>query len=180
MPPQRVGLLRRFSLKTGVDFAHFGLETGMVYEGITVVHQCVRCFNSKWKKCNMRIRKYISRNRYRFSLSNDDTISVLCKRVMLRFVTTSMTENGCGKWHFLVWNRVRIRRTGRHTPTKNSQKYPPPPEESYRIGVHTKRILFRVGTKSCPVQCEYSLKRRDGTQNWASPLPSFFFQILQT
>ena len=27
---------------------------------------------------------------------------------------------------FLVWNRVRIWRTGRHTPTKNSQDYPPP------------------------------------------------------
>ena len=26
--------------------------------------------------------------------------------------------------HFLVWNRVRIWRTGRHTPTKNSQEYP--------------------------------------------------------
>ena len=27
-------------------------------------------------------------------------------------------ENGCEKWHFLVWNRVGIWRTGRHTPTK--------------------------------------------------------------
>ena len=27
--------------------------------------------------------------------------------------------------HFLVWNRVRIWKTGRHTPTKNSQEYPP-------------------------------------------------------
>ena len=30
------------------------------------------------------------------------------------------SENGCGKWHILVWNKLRIRRTGRHTPTKNS------------------------------------------------------------
>ena len=35
---------------------------------------------------------------------------------MLRFVTTSNSENGCRKWHFGVWNRVRIRRAGRHTP----------------------------------------------------------------
>ena len=35
------------------------------------------------------------------------------------------SENECGKWHFLVWNRVRIWRTGRHTPTKNSHEYPP-------------------------------------------------------
>ena len=37
------------------------------------------------------------------------------------------SENGYEKWNFLVWNRVRIRRTRRHTPTKNSLEYPPPP-----------------------------------------------------
>ena len=35
MPPQRVGFLRRFGLKTGINFAHFGLESGMVFEGTT-------------------------------------------------------------------------------------------------------------------------------------------------
>ena len=43
-----VGFLRCFGLKTGIDFAHFGPESGMVYEGTTVVRQCVRHFNSKW------------------------------------------------------------------------------------------------------------------------------------
>ena len=38
-----------------------------------------------------------------------------------------MSENGCEKWHFLALSRVRIWITGRHTPTKNSQEYPPPP-----------------------------------------------------
>ena len=47
VPPLWVGFLRRFGLKTGIDFAHFGLESGMVYEGTTVVCQCVRRFNSK-------------------------------------------------------------------------------------------------------------------------------------
>ena len=28
----RVGFLRRFGLKTGIHFAHFGLESGMVFE----------------------------------------------------------------------------------------------------------------------------------------------------
>ena len=42
-----VGFLRCFGLKTGIDFAHFGPESGMVYEGTTVVCQCVRHFNSK-------------------------------------------------------------------------------------------------------------------------------------
>ena len=31
--------------------------------------------------------------------------------------------------HFLVCNRVRIWRTGRHTPTRNSRENPPPPGE---------------------------------------------------
>ena len=33
VPPQRVWFWRRFGLKTGLDFAHFGLESGMVYKG---------------------------------------------------------------------------------------------------------------------------------------------------
>ena len=36
-----------FGLKTGIDFAHLGLESGVVYEGTTVMYQCVRRFNSK-------------------------------------------------------------------------------------------------------------------------------------
>ena len=31
--PQRVGFLRRLDLKTGIDFAYFGLESGMVFKG---------------------------------------------------------------------------------------------------------------------------------------------------
>ena len=37
-----------FGRKTGIDFAHFGLELSMVYKGTKVVlYQCVRHFNSK-------------------------------------------------------------------------------------------------------------------------------------
>ena len=46
VPPQKVGFLRRFGLKTGIHFAHFGLQLGMVYEGTKIVYQCVRRFNS--------------------------------------------------------------------------------------------------------------------------------------
>ena len=31
VPPHRVEILRRFGLKKGIDFAHFGLESGMVW-----------------------------------------------------------------------------------------------------------------------------------------------------
>ena len=60
MPPQRnerVCFLCCFGLKKGIDVAHFGLESGIVYEGTTLC-------------------------------------SGLCKHVMLRFVTTSRSENG--------------------------------------------------------------------------------------
>ena len=41
VPPHRVGFLRRFGLKTGIHFAHFGLESGMVSEGL---RECMNVF----------------------------------------------------------------------------------------------------------------------------------------
>ena len=38
VPPHRVGFLCRFGLKTGIHFAHFGLELGVVFEGTTEVY----------------------------------------------------------------------------------------------------------------------------------------------
>ena len=35
VPPHRVEFLRRFGLKTGIHFAHFGMESGVVFEGTT-------------------------------------------------------------------------------------------------------------------------------------------------
>ena len=42
-----LGFLCRFGLKTGIDFAHFGLESGMVFKGTTGVYERIYCFNSK-------------------------------------------------------------------------------------------------------------------------------------
>ena len=36
-----------FGLKTDIDFAHFGLESSMVFEGVTGVHELNYRFNSK-------------------------------------------------------------------------------------------------------------------------------------
>ena len=47
MPPHRVGVLRRFGLKTSIHFAHFGLESGIVFEGTTGVYERIYRFNSK-------------------------------------------------------------------------------------------------------------------------------------
>ena len=40
--------MRRFGLKTGIDFAHIGLESGMVFEGTTGVYERIYRFSSKW------------------------------------------------------------------------------------------------------------------------------------
>ena len=39
VPPQRVWFLRLFGLKTGIDFAPFGLESGVVFEGTRGVYE---------------------------------------------------------------------------------------------------------------------------------------------
>ena len=44
VPPQRVVFLRRFGLKTGIDFAHFGLESGVVFKGTTGMCESILIF----------------------------------------------------------------------------------------------------------------------------------------
>ena len=46
--PRRVGFLHSFGLKTCLHFAHFGLESGWVFEGTTGVYEHFYPFNSKW------------------------------------------------------------------------------------------------------------------------------------
>ena len=57
-------------------------------------------------------------------LGNDDIVSAL--RPGLK-KGVDLRGQFCRVWKmtFLVWDRVRIWITGRHTPTKNSQEYPP-------------------------------------------------------
>ena len=44
VPYHRVGFLRPFCLKTGIHLAHFGLESGMVFEGTS--DQCILKYSS--------------------------------------------------------------------------------------------------------------------------------------
>ena len=47
--PIGVGFLGLFGLKTGIAFAHVGLESGMVFEASTTgVYERIYRFNSKW------------------------------------------------------------------------------------------------------------------------------------
>ena len=50
MPPHRVGFLRCFGLKTGIHFAHFGLESDMVFKGTTGVNERIYQFKFQMSK----------------------------------------------------------------------------------------------------------------------------------
>ena len=50
VPPQRVWVLGRFDLKTGIDFAYFGLELGMVFEGTLGVYKHIYHFSFEWPR----------------------------------------------------------------------------------------------------------------------------------
>ena len=47
VPPQSVWLLGLFGLKTAIHFAYFCLESGIVFEGTTGMHERSFRFNSK-------------------------------------------------------------------------------------------------------------------------------------
>ena len=113
VPHQKVCFLCRYSLKTGKDFTHFGLESGMAFEGTTGVYERIFCFKSKWK-----------RNREKYANS---------KWILRIFLLTfwskyewwhnfclGRSEKGCGNDIFMVWNRVRIWGIRWYSSTKNS------------------------------------------------------------
>ena len=59
MSPESVEFLRRFGLKTVIDFAHFGLESGVVFEGTTEVYERIYRFDSKLVR---KKEKYVNSN----------------------------------------------------------------------------------------------------------------------
>ena len=46
VPPQRVWLLSRFCLKTGIDFGYYGLKSGVVFKRTTRAYKRICLFNS--------------------------------------------------------------------------------------------------------------------------------------
>ena len=81
-----------------VDFVHFSLESGMVFEGTTGESWTYLSFQLQMNKnaSKMRIQNGFQEIfLLTFSnLSNDGIISAFAR-----------CENGWGNWHFLVWNR---------------------------------------------------------------------------
>ena len=68
-----------FGLNSGIHFAHFGMKSGMVFEGTTGGNECIYPFNSKRlrKKEKYTNSKWILRKPFGCcsNLSNNDIIS---------------------------------------------------------------------------------------------------------
>ena len=77
VPLKRVWVLGLFGLKTAIHFAHFCLESGIVFEGTTGVHGLSFRFNSNEEgNRNTRIRNAFEELFcLRSNLSNDDLIN---------------------------------------------------------------------------------------------------------
>ena len=93
----------------GIGFKQFCLESDVVFEGN---YRNVWTFQFQMKKKEFQMKK---KERY----VNSKWTSWSSNLSYFR------SENGCGKWHFLVWKRVRIWRNRMHTPTKSSQEQSP-------------------------------------------------------
>ena len=92
-----------------IGFKQFCLESDVVFEGN---YRNVWTFQFQMKKKEFQMKK---KERYVNS-------KWTCWSSNLSYFRS---ENGCGKWHFLVWKRVRIWINRMHTPTKNSQEQSP-------------------------------------------------------
>ena len=121
--PQRVWFLCHFGLKTGIDFDHYGIKSGMVFKGTTGAYKRICLFNSKWIVAEREVSK-IYHSSWMLSILefvidaklNYDTTKVW-KWV---WILESRSENGCGKW-------VRIWRNRAAHPYQEFRGVPPSP-----------------------------------------------------
>ena len=74
----------------------------MVFKGNTGVYERIYRFSSKWAR----------------KKRNNDDIFLRGRAWQCVWFLEARSENECEKWHFLVWNRVRIGRTGQQPQTK--------------------------------------------------------------
>ena len=145
VPPHH-RFLRRFGLITGLHFAHFGLESGMVFEETAGVYE--RIYSSYQFRMNKKEREMCD-----FEV---DFKKSFCWRSNPRRLATSQPHE------FLNENGYRFQRPGLKTsveidiiwseigswfgglgspppPHKNSQEYPPP--HSLHLFINTMRIV---------------------------------------
>ena len=84
-------MCRPKGLKTGIDFAHFGLESGMIFEGTTGVYECIYRFSPKWIR---KKEKYATSRPHEFR-------SEVWKRV---WILEARSENGCE--NDIFWSEI--------------------------------------------------------------------------
>ena len=84
--------------------------------------------------------------------------------------TGPRSENGCEKWHFLVWYMVRTWRTGRHTSSKNSHTHTRFPTRSFR-----NCVIITVQPENNVLRLERQQKRFLKTQ---FEFAYFYFSVL--
>ena len=137
--PQRVLFFKLFRSENGYRLRQFWSGIGYGFRGNYDSASLYSSFQFQISKKERVISEFEIDFKKSFrwvsNLGNYDIISVYLKIYVtfcgkphvwkLVWILDARSENGCGKWHCLVWNRARIWRTGRHTPTKNSQEYPP-------------------------------------------------------
>ena len=137
--PQRVLFFKLFRSENGYRLRQFWSGIGYGFRGNYDSASLYSSFQFQISKKERVISEFEIDFKKSFrwvsNLGKDDIISVYLKIYVtfcgkphvwkLVWILDARSENGCGKWHCLVWNRARIWRTGRDTPTKNSQEYPP-------------------------------------------------------
>ena len=77
-------------------------------------------------------------------------------------MTSCQSENGCEKWHFLVWNRVRIWRHRAAQPQKEFPGLPPSsPLGCFKVLVRHTNFMYHH------TQVTTSISNRDPLSPWA-------------
>ena len=111
------------------------LESGVVFEETPGVYKRICRFNSKIR---MGSKKSFCLSPILKMMTSFLPIPGLITGMDLRPLKTGLKNS-----IFLVWNRVRIWRTGRHTPTKNSRGYPALRQSAFRFGIIFSGKIFR-------------------------------------
>ena len=111
------------------------LESGVVFEETPGVYKRICRFNSKIR---MGSKKSFCLSPILKMMTSFLPIPGLITGMDLRPLKTGLKNS-----IFLVWNRVRIWRTGRHTLTKNSREYPALRQSAFRFGIIFSGKIFR-------------------------------------
>ena len=106
----------------GMVFASFWSGVGYALRGN---------YGSVWKHI-CRFNKEVELRIRNLSFAPECKKSKVMKKKQV-FAFKAWSENGCGKWHCLVWNRVRIWRTGRPLHHQEFPQVPPRAFQAYSL-----------------------------------------------